>query len=377
LKIVDIETILLEAKIDEKLVWSYNSTNKRHGLLVKVKTDKGIFGWGECHLSTRTVKFIIDNMLKPLLVGKNPLDIEQIWTYLYHRTKRFGQKGVIVIAIGAIDIALWDIAGKFYNVPLYQLLGGSLDNKVEAYATGLYFKEGSNQINELCNEAKGYIKDGFKAIKMKIGYSPNEDFQHVKAVRDAIGYNIRLMVDANYAYDPVTAINLGRKLEQLDIYWLEEPISSEDYEGYAEVTGALDMAIAGGESEYTHYGFQKLISKRAVDIVQPDIVTAGGLTVCRKVASMADAFGLQCIIHVWGSAIALSAAIHFTAAQTPLTPALNCPRPMVELDRTPNPLRDNLTIQRLNPQNGYLSLPNKNGLGIDINMNMVDKYRVE
>ena len=218
-------------------------------------------------------------MLKSQIVGKDPFDVEVIWEHLYNRVKDYGLSGNTICGISGIDIALWDIIGKACNKPIHKLIGGSFRNQVQAYATGIYFENMDRLVEDAVEEAKGYAEQGFKAVKMKIGLgSLKKDLERIEAVKEAVGEDVLLMVDANHCYNVPTAISLGRELEKLNIYWFEEPISPEDIDGYVEVTRTLDIPIAGGENEFTKFSFRELIVRRAMDIIQPDVCAAGGIT---------------------------------------------------------------------------------------------------
>ncbi len=293
--------------------WLYKT---RGTCLVEIETDDGIVGWGECYGPSAVAKAFIDTQLAPRVIGRDPFDVEVIWEDLYNRIKDYGPKGMSIAAISGIDIALWDIIGKACNKPMHKLIGGAFRTEVDAYATGLYFTDMDRLVDEAVEEAAGYVKnDGFKAIKMKIGLgSIKRDFERVKAVREAIGPDIKLMVDANHCFTVPAAIRLGRKLEELDIEWFEEPISPEDIDGYVEVSRALDMAVAGGENEFTRWGFRDAIVRKAMDIVQPDVCAAGGISECKKIATLASTIGVECVPHAWGSAVGLAATIQFLAS---------------------------------------------------------------
>ncbi|MDQ3657137.1 MAG: mandelate racemase/muconate lactonizing enzyme family protein, partial [Chloroflexota bacterium] len=205
---------------------------------------------------------------------------------------------------------------------------------------------------------------------------PEVDLRHARAIRTAIGPDIRLMVDANHAYDAATAIRLGRELERLDVSWFEEPVVPEDIEAYVEVSRALDMPVAGGEAEFTRFGFKRLLSERAVDIVQPDLTATGGFTECQRIAALASAWGVRYVPHVWGSAVGLSASLQLTAALPPATASLFPLEPIFELDRTPNRFRDELAREPIRPVAGWLEIPDRPGLGIEVDERVLDRYRV-
>ena len=252
----------------------------------------------------------------------DPFDVEAIWEDLYNRIKDYGTTGMAISAISGIDIALWDIMGRAVGKPVHKLIGGAYRSEVIPYATGLYFIDMDRLVEEAVEEALEFKNDGFRAIKMKIGLGDLKlDTRRVAAVRQAIGPDVKLAVDANHCFSVPNAIKLGRMLEEHDIMWFEEPISPEDHDGYIEVTRALDMAVAGGENDFTRWGFRDIIARKAMDIVQPDLCAAGGFSECRKIATLASAFGVECVPHAWGSAIGLAATVQFLAALPDQPPA--------------------------------------------------------
>lgn len=345
--------------------------------LVRIDTDEGLSGYGECYGPPEGIKALIDSLYTPLfLLGADPFDNEVIWDRIYNRMRDYGQKGLPIAALSGIDIALWDLKGKATGLPIAKLLGGTFRERVEVYATGMYFTATPDQAAALASEAASYVARGFRAVKMKVGLGLATDSQHVRAVREAIGPDVRLMADANHALGAKDAIRLGRVLEAADVYWFEEPVPPEDVDGYREVRAALDIAVAGGESEFTRYGFRELLSRRAVDIVQPDTCNAGGLTECKRIMGMASAYGIRYSPHVWGSAVGLAANLHLAATVPDTPPSLN-PAPLLfEFDRTENLFRDRLATETFEQHDGFLTVPRGPGLGIEIDQSTVDRYRV-
>ncbi len=375
---------------ESKFLSSQEQFGGRNSLLVRVDTDSSIYGWGEAgqYGSPEPVAAYISSVLKPRLIGKNPEKIEVIWNKLYNFTRDFGRKGTAIEAISGIDIALWDILGKITNKPVYNLLGGSFRKKIYTYATGLYYR-GENYLDlkeclkNIEKEASIFKEKGFTAVKMKIGLLKiEEDMERVRVTRDILGDDIYLMADANHAYNPITAIKMGNYLSEQDVYWFEEPVIPENIEGYKEVRNALDISIAGGECEYTRYGFNKLISNRAIDIAQPDICCAGGLTEVKKIHTLASTYGVQLMPHIWGSGIAVAAGLHLLASLPPY-PYIYHPNnlinePMLEYEQNPNPFRDELLINSLKPnKDGYIKVPEEPGLGVDVDMEVLNNYLVE
>ncbi len=302
-------------------------------------------GWGECYGPARITAAVVQTAA-PWLIGQDPLRTEFLWQMIYARLRDHGQKGAVIEGLSGIDIALWDIKGKHFGVPVHRLLGGPLRNEVQAYATGLYRRKSGDPLRYLAEEAAGYVADGFNAVKLKVGFGVEEDAAVTRAVREAIGPDIGLMVDANHAYDAVAAIRLGRMIEAYDIGWFEEPVPPEDVAGYRAVKSATSIPIAGGECEFTRFGFRDLLASRAIDIIQPDTCAAGGLSECKKIADMAEAFGVRYNPHVWGTGIAIAASLQLLAVLPSHTPHSLAPvEPMLEFDRTEHPIRQSLLLQ--------------------------------
>jgi len=378
MKITNVITHQLLVNVDEPFTSSRGWYYKTKGaLVVEIVTDEGIVGWGDCYGPAAVNRSIVESVLKANLIGRDPFDVEVIWEELYNKVKDYGLTGMTISAISGVDIALWDIIGKAVNKPIHKLIGGAFRTELQAYATGLYFKDMDRLNEQAVEEARGYADQGFKAIKMKIGLgSLHKDIDRVAAVRDAIGRDVQLMVDANHCYTVPQAIAVGRELQKLDVYWFEEPISPEDLDGYVEVTRKLDMAIAGGENEFTKFSFRRILEKRAMDIVQPDVCAAGGITECKKIAALAQAQAVQCVPHAWGTAIGLAATMHFLASLPNTPPCLVPVPPMLEYEQTFNPFRDELSSARLTHTGGIVQVPDGPGLGIDVNREVLARYRV-
>lgn len=379
MQITGVETYILQGLLEDKAFgWSQRVTDRRQTALCMVSTDEGIQGLGEAFYyggPAKIVANLISDGYAPLLIGKDPFDNGVIWDFLYNWTRDQGMKGLPISALSAIDIALWDIKGKALGLPVYKLLGGPYRNKAHAYATGLYEPQNVPSIEDaLVEEALGYKKDGFFAMKLKVGYGIEKDMRYVKAVREAIGNDIVLMVDANHAYNAAEAIRLAKKMEKYDIYWFEEPVPPEDIDGYIEVKQKSNILIAGGEDEFTRYGFRELITRRAVDILQPDLCAAGGFTEMMKITAMASAWNVPVIPHVWGTNVGLAASLQFFAA-LPHFPERRYPaEPFFEYDCSPHPLRDGVTQERFEMKDGYLDIPQRPGLGIALDMDFVKRH---
>lgn len=379
MKITDVICHQLSVAVDEPFTSARGQYYKTKGaLVVEIVTDEGIVGWGDCYGPAAVSRSIIESLYRPALIGQDPFNVEPIWEMLYNKIKDYGLSGMTISAISGVDIALWDIIGKACNQPVHRLIGGSFRPKVRAYATGFYFRNFDRLNEEAVEEALGYTGQGFQAIKMKIGLGNHrKDIARVEAVRKAVGDDVEIMVDANHSFTVPQAINIGRELERLGVSWFEEPISPEDLEGYVEVSRALDIAVAGGENEFTKYGFRRILAARAMDIVQPDVCAAGGITECKKIAALAQASGIACVPHAWGTAIGLAATIHFLAS-LPETPMCLFPiPPLLEYEQTFNPFRDLLAKEPIVHQGGFVDVSAKPGLGIEVDRAVLDKYRVK
>jgi L-alanine-DL-glutamate epimerase-like enolase superfamily enzyme len=386
MKITAIRTTALSCVVDPPYASAAGVQGRRGALLVEVETDGGIIGIGEAGPGGGATAAVIDKVLAPLLVGADPLLIEGLWQKMFARTRQFGRRGLVMQAMSGIDIALWDIAGKIAKLPVYRLLGASRD-RVEAYASGGFYQAGKSA-DDLAGEAEGYRARGFRGMKMKVGRNPStqthlrellgqrefcevdpdEDVARVAAVRRALGPKAKLMVDANCAWSPAVAIRTGRAMEPYDIYWLEEPVATDDIEGSAEVARALATPIAGYETELGLYGFRELIDRRAVDIVQFDLAWSGGFSEGRRIAAYADAHHKMVAPHAFAGAVLLVASLHFAAAM-PNSLAL-------EWDQNPNAVREELLAEplRLEPD-GTVKLPERPGLGIELDRAAIERYR--
>ena len=354
--------------------WLYKT---RGSCIVEIETADGITGWGECYGPSAVAKAYIETQFAPRIIGRDAFDVEVIWEDLYNRIKDYGPRGMVTSAMSGIDIALWDIIGKACGKPIHKLIGGAQRTEVTSYATGLYFIDMDRLIEEAVEEAREYVEQGFVAIKMKIGLGdPKLDIRRVAAVREAIGDKTRLMVDANHCFTVPQAIRIGRELEKLDVEWFEEPISPEDIDGYVEVTRALDMAVAGGENEFTRWGFRDLVVRKAMDIIQPDVCAAGGISECRKIATLASAHGVECVPHAWGSVIGLAATLQFLAALPDQPPSFRPMPPLLEFEQCENPFRDHLSVEPIVQHRGKVQIPTGPGLGIEIDRSILDRYRV-
>jgi D-galactarolactone cycloisomerase len=374
--ITAVRTHVLEARLSQPFAYSRAWYDTRTAMVIEIETDTGLIGWGECYGPARMTAAVVQSVA-PWLIGEDPLRTDYLWQMIYARLRDHGQKGIAIEGLSGIDIALWDIKGKHFGVPVHRLIGGPLRTEVQAYATGLYRRKSGDPLRYLAEEAAGYVAEGFRAVKLKVGFGVEEDAAVTRAVRDAIGSDIALMVDANHAYDTVAAVRLGRMIERYDIGWFEEPVPPEDLAGYRAVKAALSIPVAGGECEYTRFGFRDVLTSQAIGIIQPDTCAAGGLTECKKIADMAEAFGVRYNPHVWGTGIAIAASLQLLAVIPAHTPVSLSPvGPILEFDRTEHPIRQSLLVQPIEHSGGIVRVPDGPGLGIEIDRAALARFTV-
>ena len=379
MKITQVRAHVLRSALEQPFSFSQGWVSSRGATLVEVQTDDGITGWGEALCQglqpPEIAAAAINHALKHLVVGEDPLQPEVLWHRMYHYTRDYGQKGAVVGAISGIDIALWDICGKARNTPVAKLLGGAFRTKVQAYATGFYRIKGHGEAPRLAKEFETHCANGFRALKIKLGFGIEDDLSVMAALRD-LAKNREVMIDVNHAYSVADAIRLGRELEDMGwrLRWYEEPVVQEDLDGYAEVRRALITPIAGGENEYTLFGFKQLLAKRAIDIAQPDICIAGGFTGCRHIVALAHAHGVQVNPHVWASAVGQAASLQLIASIPVANHSLFPKDILLEFDTSSHPFRNELTSDPLKQKNGWVEIAQKPGLGIEVNRQILEKY---
>ena len=372
--ITNIEGFNLSSPLERPFGWSNGWISARVVGLLKIETDEGITGWGEGYVGARGD--FVKQLFGDLLIGADPLNRNALWQGMFDRVYNGNNAGGFGgSAISAVDIALWDIAGKAAGQSVSDLLGGRIRDKVAVYATGLYYTEGEFP-TRLLDEATMYVELGFKGMKTKIGGLPiAEDVQRVAAIRRAIGDDIRLMVDANQAYPASTAIRIGNELAAYDITWFEEPVNAKDVDAYLQVQAAVPMPVAGGENLRTRYEFKDFFARRAYDIAQPDVVNAGGITEMRNIAMTANSYGILVNPHVWGSPVMIAASLHLASTIPPCPPVYE-PRPyeqepVMEFDRTPSGIREGITAEPFDQQDGFITVPTAPGLGVEIDEDAV------
>lgn len=380
MRIRNLRTYLLSEPVAKPFYFSQPGlVHQRASLVVEVITDEGMCGFGEAlchgHQPPEIAQAVVESSLEDLVVDRDPFDLGVLFEEMYNRTKDFGRKGAVIGAISAVDIALWDIVGQAVDQPIFKLLGGAFRRSVAPYATGFYRVEGGRYPQQLVEEAIDHHDRGFEAMKIKIGFGIDNDIQTITAIREGVGSGVRLMVDANHAYSAPIARRLVRELDQLDVYWIEEPISPEDVDGYAELRAmGPNLLITAGENEFTRHGFWPWVTRRALDVLQPDIAASGGFTGLRQILHLAQAGGLLMNPHVWGTAIGLTASLHILAVIPP-TPISRGPwAPMLEYDQSTHPFRRELVEDTPQMHDGWVPVPEGPGLGVRVDRSVLNQF---
>lgn len=361
MKITRLEPILLSVQPSQPIRWSGGVIQFVHASLVRVHTDEGVTGLGETYtgiFAPRAVVGIVES-LAPLIIGEDPRQVAALAHKLRSKTLFWARNGAGMSVIGAIEAALWDIVGKVRGLPVYELLGGKTHERLAVYASGGLEKP----VEETVQEMQEYERQGFKAVKVRIGMNREADMLKVRRVREALGPDIQLMVDAVQGHNPdpwsaSEAIRVGRELEPFDVAWFEEPCAATDYAGYAQVRKHVRIPIAGGESSTSIHEFRNFFEAQALDIAQPDTAHAGGILETRKIATIAESYGVKVVFHSWASSVVLAPNYHLAFA-TPNSWILEYPT-------WGYPLRDDLFIEPLRIEDGYLYPPKSPGLGVEL-----------
>lgn len=373
MKITNVEAIILRQPGEILMI----GDGSQDTVLIKIETDEGITGWGECDSSPYVVKTIVDcppshvvcRGLKDILMGQDPFDVEKIWNDMYRGSYYYGRRSVGIHAMSGIDIALWDIMGKAAGRPVHKLLGGRINSRLRAYASMLM----PDTEEEVVQKAKEYMAKGFTAIKFgwgALGESREKDIRLVRAAREAMGEEADLMLDIGYLWkNSKYAEMMCKELEPFHPYWIEEPIISDDVQGFSRLTPKTTLRIASGEELTGLYEFRELIEKGGVDIVQPDMSRCGGITIAKKIADMALLNGIELCPHAFKSGILMAASIQLLAAYKG-TPLLEYCSQETVLSK--GLLKNHFVLQ----MDGTVEVPDTPGLGIEVDEAAVEKYRI-
>jgi len=351
--------------------------------LVVITTDTGLQGFGEAKAAVgssgvcASIVTCVEKEIKPLLVGQDAHHITRIWEHIYNGTRDhyalkrgrkfpiLGRRGLTISAMSGVDTALWDLKGKALGVPVVELLGGACREKMPAYASGGW--AGTDKIGE---QLLGYVSKGFQGVKMRVGVmdeTVQESIRRVRAAREALGENIKLMTDAHGTFSVPEAKQFCRGVEDCNLYWFEEPISPDNRHGTAEVKAYTSIPIAAGESEYTAFDVRDLIEVRALDVVQPDSAIIGGITEAMRVAHLAHAYQLELAPHCWGSAFSFMAGVNVAFAAPAAT--------IIEFSLGGNPMMYDLVQEKIEAIDGMIEAPTRPGLGLTPNWDFVKEFK--
>jgi L-rhamnonate dehydratase len=380
MRITDVQVIVL--KSPDKY-GAFEGGEEAHGIkylgLVKIETDTGITGYADLETQPHVAKAIVDAPsegsvsgffgLRSVLLGEDPFEVERLWNKLYMASVYYGRRGAVMQVISGIDIALWDIIGKSVRQPIYKLLGAGYRDKVAAYASTLFRSSREGMIDA----SRRYVHEGFKAVKFGWGVFGEDwrrDIELVAAAREGLGDTNELLIDTGWYVHRTAkeAIRMVKGLERFRPFLIEEPLSPEDYEGYAQLSDAVDTPIACGEQEATPWGFKMLIERGQVDVVQPDLSRCGGFTVGRKIAHMTELHNRLCIPHSWTSDLLTAASLHLNAFMRRAV--------FQEFNVTSGPLSRDLCLNPIQLEDGMLRVPQGPGLGVEVNEATIEKYRV-
>ena len=365
MKIEHVEAVNLLCQYPENDRFQYAGgvCTNRLTTLILVHTDTNFVGIGSVYSHPALIYLIVRDQLNPLLIGEDPCNVEELWKKMYGLTLWYGRKGVAMSTLGGVDTALWDLRGKSAGKPVWELLGGGRKT-CPAYASGLLW----NDVDKLAEEAGQYIERGFRRVKMRLARSEEYDTSAVLAVRKAIGMDHDVIVDASMRYHFELACRMGNFLKEQKVFWYEEPFAPEDIDSYVALRQVVDVPIAGGENEFGLQGFREVIRAKALDIVQPDASRCGGISEVWKIAEMAEESGLGVATHSWNDAVAIMANAHVVAAMSNGV--------TVEVDQMNNPFVNDLLVKPLQIESGELQLSHAPGLGVELDLEVVNKFRL-
>lgn len=367
MKISNIEVFPTRSALSRAIGFSQWYYKAKSNLLVKVTCEDGTVGWGECYGPNLAIAAAIEHHFKPILIGKNPLQNEVLWNFMWKAFLDFNRHGIFMGAISGLDIAFWDIKGKALNAPVRTLLGGS-DDPIPCYATGMYYRDDkpeSEMLEELLEEAAGYVAKGFGFLKVKLGKNLCFDADLIRQFRKRFPDTI-LAGDSNHAYNFKEAVEIGKVLEANQYAWFEEPLAPDNAVDMARLRQLCAVPIAAGECEQTRFGFAHLAEQGSLDIFQPDLAYCGGITEFLKINALASAAHTDLVPHCWGlkvnQAVAASAI-----SMLPENPGRFERRPVfLEMDQTEHPVRDSIFKNSHTVKDGFFHFNDLTGLGIEV-----------
>lgn len=373
-RIVRVDGFELSCRMPEPIGNAMRFFDLRTALLVRLTDADGQVGWGETWSMPQAAAAVIKSGLAQVVLAQATGAPRVVWNAM-SQTLTYDRRGVTQMAMSAIDVAAWDLAGRRAGVPIAQLLGGAIRDKVMAYVSGPFLKPGGDPYRDFDADIGGYLDDGFKAMKMRLGLNARAEGALLARVRQRVGDAFPLMVDLNEGATVRSALSFAKAFEESDLVWLEEPIRHDNLPGYAHLAKALPMALAGGEALIGVTPFRDFLAQGALDILQPDLALCGGFTEGQKIAALADAYCVPLVPHVWGTTINFHASLQLIAG----LPELRGPGvryPMFEFDPSFNPLRDMCGKVGVG-SDGSIAIPQAPGLGVEIDPRQFNEYLVD
>lgn len=372
MKITAVEAYPIQAAITRPFAASVarGTHTHRSALLVCVRTDEGLVGWGETLGPVQTLACSVRELLAPALLGADPLATRDCWAAMWRaaRPLRLGA----IRALSALDMALWDLKGQALGLPVAALLGARLPARFPTVATAIFYQPDDDHAAPRVALAERLAAEGYRGIKVKVGgLAPRLDIEHVAAITRAVGPDVMVSVDANCGLEPRTAVWMAPRMEAAGVYWFEEPLPTEHVAGYRDVARATGMLIAAGQDLTSAEAFLPLLEARAVQQVQPNVSVVGGFTEVDRVVGMARAFGARYNPAGWGTSVLMAASLHLRAATAALIPVPFPDLDWIEVDITENPLREAVTEAPLRSSDGWLAVPQAPGLGVQVRENAV------
>ncbi len=372
MKITKVEPIIL--RLDQ--IDTTRADGTQDAFLVRIHTDEGLVGVGEGDTSPYIARTIIEmpsshsiaRGLGELLVGENPLAVGRLWQRMWMGAYHYGRAGAALHTISALDMALWDIAGQAAGLPVSELLGGRRTDSMLVYASEV-MPDTADEVRAIAERA---VLNGYTALKLgwgPLGQSLASDLELMSAAREVLGPERKLMLDGGMAYTVKSALELVRELEPLDIYWLEEPLAADDFEGYRRLSDGSPIRIAAGEADSGIEPYRRLVKEGHVDVLQPDLARCGGFTVARQIADLARETGVEVVPHCFSTSVLVAASLHFTAALDKAT--------LSEYSVANSPFVGGLVQEPFEFADGRLAIPTGPGLGITLNEELISRMRYD
>jgi D-galactarolactone cycloisomerase len=376
MEVASVEAIPLSYTLSEGREYgsSRNTIPTRTATLVRVETTDGVVGWGEAFGPPKTNAALLEEVVSDFVVGMDPYAVQSLFEQVYGRLYHLGYGGVLTCVLSAVDIALWDVLGKSVGRPVGDILGSRRRNTVTPYASTLYI---TNWEQDYESALAAVIDGEFNAVKIKIGRGIEDDRARIQATREALGEDGLLMIDFNGNYRPDQAIRTIHEVAEYDIQWVEEPVPPENAAGYQRIKEKTDVSLAAGEAAYTRFSFQEILSQHLVDVVQPDVTKCGGLSEAHLIAEMAMTESIAVSPHCWSTGVGLAAGLQFASVIPEYPHTTNRPEPILfEVDRGENEMREGIIEEEFTISDGQLEIPQKPGLGVTIDRDALEQYRI-